>query len=97
MNLSKRYSVFSQPMEKDTQDAARKLLRRARLTLTEYLLFESIVLSLSKPEQAIQEIQDHIKAMSVVKTDDADAPLKPSELHPPIWKAAQSVVKRVKL
>ena len=69
-------------------------MKLARVTLTEYLLLEGIVLSKTAPEGAIQQINEHVGNMSKLPKDEV---IKPSDLNTHIWGFCQKVIRSQQL
>ena len=81
-------------MDASTKKTCTETLKLARVTLTEYLLLEGIVLSKTDPEGAIQHINEHVGNMTKLPSDEV---IKPSDLNSNIWGFCQKVIRAAPL
>ena len=72
----------------------KEVLKCARVTLTELLLLEAVILSQSNREKAIDEINMHVSNMGALPESER---LKPSDLNKHLWSFCDRVIRGVPL
>ena len=77
-------------MDASTKKTCTETLKLARVTLTEYLLLEGIVLNKTNQEKAASQINEHLGNMSKLPKDEI---IKPSDINSRIWCLCQKVIR----
>ena len=93
--MQKACQLFAVPVDAEVASDTGKLLRLARVTTTELLLYQACCQYMTDPETGVASVSTHVGNMSGMK--DKSQQLKASDLSPVIWKFCQAVAKRKSL